>query len=118
MASLTGHPILIACLPVKCIVKLTEPEKKTLQQLSRNLHSARRGHNLARISSLVRRAEGGLRVAENTAQLTLQFRERNVEDLNPLSATDQPVAFTGAEPSPHPFGAAPRALTLISIHSA
>jgi transposase len=35
MASLTGNLILIACLPVKCAVELTEPEKKTLQQLSR-----------------------------------------------------------------------------------
>src|SRR5260370_31593669 len=35
MASLTGNLILIACLPVKCAVELTEPEKKALQQLSR-----------------------------------------------------------------------------------
>src|ERR1700730_5009233 len=35
MASLTGNLILIACLPVKCAVELTEPEKKTSHQLSR-----------------------------------------------------------------------------------
>src|SRR5258708_39185635 len=35
MASLRGNLILTACLPVKCAVELTEPEKKTLQQLSR-----------------------------------------------------------------------------------
>src|SRR5260370_8767949 len=35
MASLRGSLILTACLPVKCAVELTEPEKKTLQQLSR-----------------------------------------------------------------------------------
>jgi len=35
MASLRGNLILNACLPVKCAVELTEPEKKTLQQLSR-----------------------------------------------------------------------------------
>src|SRR5260370_39076680 len=35
MASLTGNLILIACLPVKCAVELTEPEKKAWQQLSR-----------------------------------------------------------------------------------
>jgi len=35
MASLTGNPILITCLPMKCAVELTEAETKTLQQLSR-----------------------------------------------------------------------------------
>ncbi len=35
MAILRGNLILTACLPVKCAVELTEPEKKTLQQLSR-----------------------------------------------------------------------------------
>jgi hypothetical protein len=33
MASLRGNLILTACLPVKCAVELTEPEKKTLQRL-------------------------------------------------------------------------------------
>jgi hypothetical protein len=35
MASLTGDLIPIVSLPVKCAVELTEPEKQTLQQLSR-----------------------------------------------------------------------------------
>jgi Winged helix-turn helix len=35
MLSLTFNVILIALLPLKCVVELTDAEKKTLQQLSR-----------------------------------------------------------------------------------
>src|SRR5260370_5336480 len=35
MLSLTFNVILIALLPMKCVVELTDAEKKTLQQLSR-----------------------------------------------------------------------------------
>ena len=62
-----------------------------------NLLSAGRGRNLTRISLLAWRPEGVFWDAEEHEYLTLQVRERHVEDLHGTCAFDQLVALREAE---------------------
>lgn len=62
-----------------------------------DLLSAGRGRNLTRISSLAWRPKGVFWDAEEHEYLTLQVRERHVEDLHGVGTFDQLVALSEAE---------------------